>query len=48
MIAMKLKEAVAGNVKVLLDRIDDYSLPPERFLNRCYGRGSWELAIYQF
>ena len=43
---MRVKDAVAGNVQALLDRIDDYALPPERYLNKCFGRGSWKYDPY--
>lgn len=32
--------------QAVLDRIDDYTLSPEVFLNRNYGRGAWRYDPY--
>ena len=34
------------DVKAVLDRMDDYHLPPERYLNKNYGRGRWRYDPY--
>ena len=43
-----MKQAVKppGDVKAILDRMDDYHLPPERYLNRTFGRGAWRYDPY--
>lgn len=43
---MKHVEKPPGSVQAILDRIDDYHLPPERYLNKVYGRGSWSYDPY--
>ena len=40
-IIMRQKAPAVSNVQAVLERMDDYSLPPEEYLNRNFGRGSW-------
>ena len=32
---------VVVDVQAVLDRLEDYSLPPEQYLNKQFGRGNW-------
>jgi hypothetical protein len=34
------------NVHDILDRIEDYSLSPEQYLNKRFGRGTWRFDSY--
>jgi hypothetical protein len=43
---MKYATKPVHDVKDILDRIDDYHLPPEKFLNKNYGRGTWCYDAY--
>jgi hypothetical protein len=38
---MKQKAPVFDSVQTILDRLEDYSLPPEQYLDRNFGHGSW-------
>jgi hypothetical protein len=43
---MKEKASLFTSVQAVLDRIDDYALPPERYLNKNFGRGTWKYDPY--
>ena len=37
---------VVVDVQAVLDRLEDYSLPPEQYLDRRFGRGRWKFDAY--
>lgn len=45
---MKTRDNASQVSKVLdvLNRVDDYTLPVEEYLDRTYGRGTWKLDKY--
>jgi hypothetical protein len=45
-VVMKHTDKPVCAVQTVLDRIDDYHLQPEKYLNKNYGRGSWQYDPY--
>ena len=43
---MKSTAKPVPDLQAILDRIDDYSLPPEKYLNKRFGRGNWKFDPY--
>jgi len=43
---MNSRTKAVTDVQAILDRIDDYSLPPEQYLTRRYGRMAWRFDPY--